>query len=212
MKKDLYVWRGLILVLSTIIVITIIYAVLTKRITIKNSNDYKKGYSWKISFKNLENAVLTGTAEELSKPTINRYDTKISTYNVALSTPGDSVSYTFDVVNEGNYNALISAIMIPRPRCRGKVDDAIKVCKHLKYTLNYVESEDSLYNLGPDIHIGDTLYKGQSRKMKLTLSYDKDTPSSDLINSDVVIYNLDIVILYSECDKKCNVRGYNAPE
>ena len=211
MDRKIKFVRGVILVLTAIIVITIIYAVLTKRITMKNSNEYGKGYGWKISFKNLDKVVLTGTAKEISKPTINRNDTRISTYNVSLMTPGDSVSYTFDVVNEGKYNALISAIFIPKPRCRGNINDARNVCKHLKYTLKYVEDSSSLYNLGENIHIGDTLYKGQLRKMKLTLSYDKNIPFSDLVNNDVAIYNLDIAIIYSQCDRKCNVRGYNAP-
>ncbi len=207
--------RGLIITFIVIIVISIIYATLTKRITMRDNSRYNKGYGWKVSFKNLENVKTTGSALEKNKPTINRNDTRISFYDVSLYNPGDSITYVFDVVNEGTLNAIISYISIPKPVCIGfganAINDAKNVCKHLHYELNYIEDTNNLYNLGPNLHIGDTLYKNQSRKLKLVLKYDQNIPSEELAHNKVLIRNLDIAIIYSQCDKKCNVKGYNAP-
>lgn len=208
--------KGLLIVFMVIIIISIIYATLTKRITMRHTSKYNTGYAWKVSFKNLNDVQLTGIAKEITKPTINFYDTRISTYNIKLVNPGDSATYIFDVVNEGKLNAILTGIFIPKPICIGfgnnAYSDARAVCRHLKYTLTYVEDGDSMYNLGSNLHIGDTLYKGQSRKLKLTLSYDKNVSSNELASNTVEIRNLDVALVYSECDKKCNVRGYNAPK
>ena len=145
---------------------TIAFASFTQQLDIQGKATVNKS-SWSIKFANLQSVVKTGTATEVTAPTINTNDTKISEYDVTLTTPGDSVSYTFDVVNEGTFNAKISSITIPTPLCTGNgttaTTDENNVCDNLTYTLTYAN--------GTPVAVDDTLNAGETKSLKLTLTY-----------------------------------------
>lgn len=145
-KKIKYIGIGIALC-TFILCGTIVYAGFTKQLDIQGKATVKKS-SWAIKFTNLQSAVKTGTATEVTAPTINTNDTKISEYDVTLTTPGDSITYNFDVKNEGTFDAKISSITIPTPTCTGTgttaTTDENNVCNNITYTLTYsadVESE-----------------------------------------------------------------------
>lgn len=186
---------GLIVsVIIIVIVISGIYAVVTHKITFVNT----PRYNWKIRFDNLRNVETMGMAKEINKPTINTQDTSISSYSVSLVIPGDSISYTFDVVNDGDYNAFISSVNIPKPVCHGignnSTNDAKNVCSNLKYTLKYLD--------GRDVKIGDQLKKRERKTMILKLSYSVSTNPKELAKNDLIIDHLNVDIFYTQCDKK----------
>lgn len=202
MKKEMDVMyrkinmKILMTVLAGLMVIIIfggIYAVLTHRITFINSTRH----NFRVRFDNLRNVSLDGTAKEITKPTINTYDTRISNYSVSLTSPGDSVSYVFDVVNDGDYHTIISAINLPIPMCKeinGSVNDNTNhVCQNLVYTLKYID--------GQNVRIGDKLLRNQRKTMILNLYYKKDINPKDLAKNDLIISNLDVDIFYTQCVK-----------
>lgn len=190
---------GTIMVIMVMIIFGLAYATVTHKLLIVR--DTQNRNIFKISFENLSPVELTGTAKEITRPTINTYETRISNYSVSLTSPGDRIVYRFDVHNKGDYNALISAIHIPIPVCYGSgktaLRDAKGVCSNLKYTLNY-ES-------GKPVKIGDTLFSKERKRMVLTLDYSKYASSYSLARNYVSIDNLDVDIYYSQCDKRCNV-------
>lgn len=153
-----------------------------------------KASSWKIRFDNISAANLTGTATEVTAPTLTTDDTHIENYDVTFTTPGDSVSYTFDVKNEGTFDAKISSIVIGTPSCTGTgtnaTQDANNVCKNLTYTLTYDD--------GSPIAQNDTLTSGQTKGLKLTLTYNSAVTASELPSNDVAISDLDATIVYSQ--------------
>ncbi len=191
-----------IISLSLIVLICISYASITGHMNVSGVSVNRKS-NWKISFNNLQEVELNGTAQEVSAPTIKN-SVELSDYLVTLTNPSDSVTYTFDVVNDGDYDAVVSEINIPTPECRGAgeeaLSDASKVCNHLTYTLTDTE--------GNEIDTTYTLPSKATKTLKLKLIYNSDTPVSDYPKDDVAISNLGISILYVQADNaKTNEDG-----
>ncbi len=180
------------LIVSTV-AITVGYASFSDALNI-NGEATVNHSSWVIKFKNLSSATLLGTAEEITAPEINEKGTTLSGYNVKFTTPGDSVSYTFDVANEGTFKAKITSLDISTPSCTGTgdnaVNDANNVCSHLTYTLTYSD--------GTTLNVGDILNQETSKSLILTLTYKDDITAEELPNNDVAVSNLDITINYGQ--------------
>lgn len=192
-KKMYGVFSVVLVVLVVVSLIGITYAAYTEELSV-NGTATVNSSSWKIKFTNLGSAVKTGTANEITSPTINTNDTKIGDYAVTLTTPGDSISYTFDVENAGTFDASVSSLTIPTPVCTGTGDnattDADNVCKYLTYTLTYAD--------GTAISTEDTLNVSETKSLKLTLTYSANVPANELPTNDVAISNLATTIIYSQ--------------
>lgn len=185
----------------SIVAIGIGFAAFSETLTI-NGNASVQTSSWKVKFSELGTATLTGTASEVTKPTLS--DTTIETYNATFKTPGDSVSYKIKVSNTGSYNAKITTATISVPSCTGKADaatadaDAAKVCDKLTYTLVY--DTDDTQSAGQAVAVGDTLKAGETRPMVLTLKYAEFTDAALLPAADVSISNLGVTLVYSQAE------------
>ena len=184
----------------SIVAIGIGFAAFCETLTI-NGNASVQTSSWKVKFSSLGTAVKTGTAAEVTAPTLS--DTVIQTYSATFKTPGDSISYKVAVSNTGTYNAKISTVTIPTPTCTGKegeataATDATKVCDKLEYTLVYASGDAKA---GQAVAVGDTLGKDETRNMVLTLKYKDFTDSSLLPSADVTISNLGVTLVYSQTE------------
>lgn len=176
-----------------VIGMTVGFAAFSSTLTI-NGTGTVKASNWQVRFQNLLAAVKTGTAEEVTAPTINTNDTNIGDYSVNFTTPGDSISYTFDIANNGTFDAEVTTITIPTPTCTGNganaTVDAKNVCDNLTYTLTYAD--------GTAINVSDELGKGTTKKVKLTLTYSDAVTADKLPTDDVAISNLGISIIYSQ--------------
>lgn len=185
----------------SIVAIGIGFAAFSETLTI-NGNASVQTSSWKVKFSELGSATLTGTAAEVTKPTLS--DTTIGTYNATFKTPGDSISYKIKVSNTGSYNAKITTATIPVPTCTGKSGegtaeaDAGKVCDKLTYTLVY--DTDDTQSAGQAVQVGDTLDAGETRPMVLTLKYTEFTDATLLPAADVSISNLGVTLVYSQAE------------
>ena len=185
----------------SIVAIGIGFAAFSQNLTI-NGNASVQTSSWKVKFSELSSATLTGTAAEVTKPTLS--DTTIETYNATFKTPGDSISYKIKVSNTGSYNAKITTATIPVPTCTGKSGettaeaDAGKVCDKLTYTLVY--DTDDTQSAGQAVQVGDTLKAGETRPMLLTLKYTDFIDAALLPAADVSISNLGVTLVYSQAE------------
>lgn len=180
------------------IAVSIGYASFSRTLDISGEATVNKS-SWKVQFQNLSDPIVSGenngaTVSVISKPTISDDGKTIGSYNVSFTTPGDTVSFTFEVANLGTFNAELSSVNIPVPTCTGYGDnsanDAANVCKNLVYSLTY---ED-----GSALNIHDTLNVDQVRKMKLTLTYKESITDVELPHDDVTVSNLAITLNYSQ--------------
>ena len=179
--------------LAVIIVLGIVYAAFTQQLNIAGSATGRSS-KWDIHFENLSNVSLNGTAKELTAPTINTNSTQISNYSVSLTSPGDYVEYTFDVVNDGDYDATLTNLSKTAPSCQGTGDnastDASNVCEKLTYTLTYEN--------GTTVSQSDTLASKETKTMKLKLLYQEFNDDSLLPKMDVTITGLGIQLTYTQ--------------
>ena len=194
-KKKVGIIAGAILVLALVAAIGVVYAAYTQSLYINGSANVKAN-SWKIKFTNLSSAQLKGEATEVTAPTITN-DTKIGDYSVLISKPGDSITYTFDIVNEGTFNATAeeSSITGLTPTCTGTGDnatqDAANVCKHLTYSWGI--PQNAVQDGTIALNAGNTL-----TGFSITLSYSADVPVEDLPKNDVAISGLDTSIVFTQ--------------
>lgn len=147
--------------------------------------------SWSIKFMNLSEATVTGSASVVTAPVLS--DTHIGDYEIVLTKPGDSVTYTFDVKNTGTIDAVMSTFTKgTSPVCTGvsqtsATEDANTVCNNLTYTLTYTSD-------GSAVKANDTLAIGETKNMTLKISY----TGNDLPSDDVNISGLDITMIYEQ--------------
>ena len=141
----------------------------------------------KINFANDDYGSTTGSAIAGS---IYLKSTSIVIMDAKLNKPGDSVTYTFDVVNNGIIDAELSSITNLRPIFTGsgndKVNDENIIRNNYIYSLTY---ED-----GSKINIKDELKVGEKVRMKLTMAYKGDV--LDTPNNPVTITNTGTTLVY----------------
>ena len=162
--------------------------------------------SWDVHFNNLSEVTKTGTATILTAPAIKTGSLHIGNFDVQLKQPNDSISYDFDIVNGGSYDAQITELV--KAGVNGKEitltgDEASKLNGKITYTLVYktvgtgLTGTTSSLTVGNAVSSGDVLKAGETVTciLKLTLG---DLSSSDLPSSNVTIGGLDISIIYSQ--------------
>ena len=199
------------LLLVAVVALTIGYSAASSTLKI-NGTAQVTGMSWKIEFQNLSEATLTGNAQKISDPVISVDKTEISSYNVNFLDPGDSISYTFQVANNGTINAKLSEILKDTITCEGygsdeqAAKDASNVCANIEYTLKYTNEEEHFDNNGSsknfsnDIEVNDLLNPGDVKNLILTLRYKSpvDGMTIEEPEDDVIISGLGIKLIYSQ--------------
>ena len=146
--------------------------------------------NWKIYFDEADEGITTGTAE---KGQIQLTNTDVTINGVKLKAPGDSVTYTFYVKNDGTIDAELGTYTPKEASVTGTGEqmeqDQQLVTKNYEYKLEYADD-------GGTIAVGNELTHGDSKKIKLTITY-KDTADS-LPTKEVSITNLGATLVYKQ--------------
>ena len=191
MNKDKKLVFGILALLVSIVAVSISYAAFTQNLNINGVANVQAS-NWSVHFANLTNGVRNGTAVEQTAPTIKSGQTSIGDYSVDFYTPGDSITYTFDVVNDGDYDAKISVLAKGTPTCTGSDSTSnTNVCNNLEYTLTYTTG-------GAAVAQNDALRKNETKNMTLVLRYKTTIGQNELPTATVNISNLGITIQYAQ--------------
>ena len=180
-----------IVTLSVIVLFALIYAAFTQQLTISGDTTARKS-KWDIHFQNLSNISTYQTAKVLSQPNIKNNDTTtIENYSVSVTSPGDYITFTFNVINNGNYDARITSVSLSTPSCTGTDSTSnTNVCNHIHYYL--------IYDTGATVQTNDVILAKETQTMQVKLEYDNTVTASELPEEDVSISNLDITINYEQ--------------
>ena len=189
-RKVLYGLVALALVLS-VVGISIGFASMSQDLTISGTTEVVPA-SWKIKFANLSSPTIAGDATVTTAPTIQG-DTHIGNYAIQLTMPGDSVTYTFDVVNEGSIDAELTSLVMATPTftasgTNNAGTDATTVQTNFVYTLTYSD--------GSTISVDDALAANSSVTLKLVVGY--DTNATALPQDSVSVTGMDITLTYGQ--------------
>ena len=186
------------LLIIGLVSMTIAYAALTQQLQINaGAKVLNKSATWDIHFANVVAGTPVGYASiSQGKSLTGTGTTTLSGLEVTLKAPGDSLSYTFDVVNNGSINAKINTNGVSIPNIAnltvtGSEGDVAIVKSNLEYSLVYATGD---VNAGQTPAAGDTLAAGQSRKLKLTISYKSNATS--LPSNDVTVSGINAHIDY----------------
>ena len=191
MNKDKKLVFGILALLVSIVAVSISYAAFTQNLNINGVANVQAS-NWSVHFANLTNGVRNGTAVEQTTPTIKSGQTSIGDYAVTFYSPGDSITYTFDVVNDGDYDAKIAVLTKGTPTCTGSDSTSnTNVCNNLEYTLTYTAG-------GQAVAQNDALRKNETKNMTLVLRYKTTIGQDELPTAQVNVSNLGITIQYSQ--------------
>lgn len=102
-SRQLAIWALAIALTAT----TIAYAALQTSLSI-TGNVTRKGGSWNVKLGNVANKSTTGSAKFTTQPTIS--GTTLN-FGAELALPGDSFTFTFDVMNSGTVDAKLSSYL-----------------------------------------------------------------------------------------------------
>ena len=158
--------KALVIVVMLIVVagLTVAFASLSSALNIKGTA-YLDAAKWGIKFENLSSPTKIGSATTTGTAKIEETKSaEINGINVNLSTPGDKVVYTVDLVNEGTINVKID-----------KIEKTALTSEQQKYLTFKVT--DKNYN---EVSKGDILQKGETKKLIITIEFIKDLTKEDL--------------------------------
>ena len=174
--------KTLVVVVLLIVIagLTVAFAALSTTLNI-NGTVYLDAAKWGIKFENLSEPVKVGTATTTGMAKIEETKSaEINGINVSLSTPGDKVVYTVDLVNEGTINAKID-----------KIEKTKLTSGQQKYLTFKVTDKD-----GIEVSECDILSAGETRSLTITIEFIKDLTKEDLPASTSTIslsYKLNFV-------------------
>ena len=158
--------KALVVVVLLIVVagLTIAFAALSTTLNI-NGTAYLDAAKWGIKFENLSEPVKVGTATTTGTAKIEESKSaEINGINVSLSTPGDKVTYTVDLVNKGTINAKID-----------NIEKTVLTQEQQRYLTFKVTDKD-----GREVSEGDILSAGERRNLTITIEFIKDLTKEDL--------------------------------
>ncbi len=189
---------AIVAILIAVVGLSLGFAAFSETLQINGTGEVSAA-NWDIHFENLAAGVTSGTAVEVTAPAIDGTTTVIEDYSVRFQTPGDSISYSFDVVNGGSFDAEITSLseLATIPVCTGVnattgLVDGTNVCDNLVYTLTYAD-------LTP-VAVTDTLASGATASMVLTLTYTGAVVTDpSLLPADTVnITGLGVTMVYTQ--------------
>lgn len=187
--KFLYGVIAIVFLLS-VVGISVGFAAMSSTLDVKGQAEVVPA-SWKIKFKDMSSPTIVGAAQVVTAPQIES-DTHIGDYDIQLSMPGDSVTYTFKVANAGTIDAELSSYTFATPTITGTGDsaasDASIVSSNLVYTLTYDD--------GTPVQMNDELPKNTEKTLKLTVGY--NASATELPVSQVDISGMDITFTYAQ--------------
>ena len=158
--------KALVVVVLLIVVagLTVAFAALSTTLNI-NGTAYLDAAKWGIRFENLSSPTKIGSATTTGTAKIEETKAaEITDMNVNLSTPGDKVTYTVDLVNKGTINAKIDNI------------EKTQLTSEQQRYLTFKVTDQNGY----EIKQGDIIEKGETRKITITIEFIKDLTKEDL--------------------------------
>ena len=174
--------------------ITVAYAALTQQLKIEGTAKVASS-KWDVNFGTVSkgNAQGYATAGTLAKTG----ETTIAGDIGTLKAPGDSITYTFDIENAGDINAIIDTVTggqsFTCTSATKSVADA--VCKDLTYSIKYTDGNATIAK-------GDKLAKATSasaptkKNVTLTITYNKTDAQQTLASEDVTVTADPMTITY----------------
>ena len=184
--------KALVVVVLLIVVagLTVAFAALSATLNI-NGTAYLDAAKWGIRFENLSSPTKIGSATTTGTAKIEETKAaEITGINVGLSTPGDKVTYTVDLVNKGTINAKID-----------NIEKTVLTQEQQRYLTFKVTDQN-----GKEVSEGDILSAGETKNLTITIEFIKDLTKEDLPKQTSTI-SLSYKLNFVQTDEKVTSAG-----
>mgnify|MGYP002544148997 CR=1 FL=1 len=189
--------KALVVVVLLIVIagLTIAFAALSTTLNI-NGTAYLDAAKWGIRFENLSRPTKIGSATTTGTAKIEETKAaEITDMNVNLSTPGDKVTYTVDLVNEGTINAKID-----------NIEKTVLTSEQQRFLTFKVTDKD-----GREVSEGDLLSAGETKNLTITIEFIKDLTKEDLPKQTSTI-SLSYKLNFVQTDDKVTSAGQGSQQ
>lgn len=218
-----YSYIVIMILMICVIALGVAFAAFSTVLTI-NGGATVSASNWEIVFEGLTNTntidipTITGTASEVTHPTITNNGTSIGDYAVTVKTPGDAVAYDFKIHNKGDYYARITSIDIAPNANEYIIRNGVQpnggmvviIGGEKTYAQTYSKINYSLKYTSTNSYVGSTydddcLAPSESKNVTLRLQFGStyDTNPDILPDENIELDDLGITIHYdqvSSCD------------
>ena len=189
--------KALVVVVLLVVIagLTVAFAALSTTLNI-NGTAYLDAAKWGIRFENLSSPTKIGSATTTGTAKIEETKSaEINGINVNLSTPGDKVTYTVDLVNKGTINAKID-----------NIEKTVLTQEQQRYLTFKVTDKD-----GKEVSKYDILSAGETRKLTITIEFIKDLTKEDLPKQTSAI-SLSYKLNFVQTDEKVTSAGQSVQQ
>ena len=188
--------RNIILIVLAVclIGITVAYATLSQNLNISGVAKVDKT-KWSIHFTNVLTPKVEGQATG-GKAVLNNGNTVLTISEGTLSAPGDKITYTFDVINEGDLSAEVETTLTQMESCTSENGTDVSIfCNKIGLELVYADTKNKVQK-------SDRLLSGETKTLNLIITYDKDKLLTSLPISPIVLSNITSTINYTMLTKE----------
>ena len=193
--------KGKIIILLLLLVITVGYAVLQSSITINGTSRITDA-RWDIHFDNISvspGSVEIGEGDSAASITISD-NTKV-TYAVTLDKPGDFYEFTFDAINDGTIDGMVSVVTTTLKVGDGEAvvigDNNENLPSYLNYSVTYAD--------GSEIKRNHEIKAGEIESYKVRIEFNKDI-SNDQLPSAEQDLTMVLDVGYNQADSNAKKR------
>ena len=192
------------LLIVGLVSMTVAYASLTQTLQINSSAKVASGM-WSVHFKAITsgNPVTTSGYATSTSSSLTLNDTSVTTPTVTLKAPGDSITYLFDVINDGEIDAKLTSVTLPSVTSanvtwgNGETLSAsakTALLNNIKVSLTYADGTALTANTDTLPHTGSN----SLRHLKLTITLDSSVTYEGLPTKDLTINGITASLIYTQ--------------
>ena len=194
-QKNIKIMAFIALIVS-VLSLAIAYTAMSKTAKI-NKNSTITDSRWNVHFDSLESKTY-GDAKIIKYPALKNDKTYIGDFSISLTKPGDSVLFTYDVVNSGNLKAKYERTLINDMEKKNKInfDIAKTIFKEADFDGDEKTDDNEIEKALNSIRIEDKIFKGTLQPNEVHSCYLKISFDGNELPKGNVKLNLNIKYIF----------------
>ena len=162
-----------------------------------NKNSTITDSRWNVHFDNLESKTY-GSAKIIKYPALKYDKTYIGDFSISLTKPGDSVLFTYDVINSGSLKAKYEKTLINDMEKKNKInfDIAKTIFKEADFDGDGKTDDNEIEKALNSIRIEDKIFKGTLQPNEVHSCYLKISFDGNELPKGNVKLNLNIKYIF----------------
>ena len=194
-QKNIKIMAFIALIVS-VLSLAIAYTAMSKTAKI-NKNSTITDSRWNVHFDNLESKT-SGDAKIIRYPALKYDKTYIGDFSISLTKPGDSVLFTYDVVNSGSLKAKYERTLINDMEKKNQInfDIAKTIFKEADFDGDGKTDDNEIEKALNSIRIEDKIFKGTLQSNEVHSCYLKISFDGNELPKGNIKLNLNIKYIF----------------